>query len=217
MALDPKKTYETERLVLHPFTAENMNKFKDDLFKLYKEPSFLQFLGEADYGKSPFSDDDIERRLNIYARSWEDESWGMYIATQKGTDQFVGRGGLRQSETNGQMSTSFLIGIMPEFFQQGFGTEIGLFCMKQGFDELGLDSIKSSTTTLNVPSQNLLRKLGFPVDNEIKYTGTVNGEKKEMAYLGGPISAEEFRKLHPEKNKANVVTTDLKRSYYHGA
>lgn len=79
MGLDPFKTYKTDRMELFPFTQEIKERSLDLLLELYSDPKFLEFLGEADYGRKPFSPEDVERRLNSFVRLWEDRGFGPYI------------------------------------------------------------------------------------------------------------------------------------------
>lgn len=99
--------------------------------------------------------------------------------------------------TDGAESIDYLVGLRGKFQGQGYGTELGHFCLSQGFNELALPEIKAVTSPLNIGCQKMLRKLGFPVDGtEVKYMGVVGDVKTELTYVGGAIKLEDYLQKH---------------------
>lgn len=192
MGLNPHKIYETDRMDLVPFTQEHKDWCLDLLLGLYRDPKFLEFLGEADYGRKPFPPEDVERRLNSFVKLWTDREFGPYILFSK-HGEFLGRGGLKPAITDGRESIDYLVGLKGKFQGRGYGTELGHFCLSQGFNELALPEIKAVTSPFNISAQNMLRKLGFPIDGtEVKYRGRVAGVETELTYVGGPIKRQDY-------------------------
>lgn len=192
MGLNPHEIYQTERMDLIPFTHETKEMCLDLLFGLYNDPKFLEFLGEADYGRKPFPPEDVERRLNDFVRFWEERGFGPYILFSK-AGEFLGRGGLKPAITDGCESIDYLVGLRGKLQGKGYGTELGRYCLSQGFNELALPEIKAVTSPHNIRCQNMLRKLGFPVDGtEVKYMGRVAGVETELSYVGGSIKREDY-------------------------
>ena len=126
----------TNNLILKPMTPENITIFRPDLIRLYQDPEFLRFLGEADYGNKPFTLEEIDQRIYKLSRDWEEAGIGNYIVFEKQTERFVGRGGLRRPnpETNPDR-ISFLAGFLGRFQKKGYGTELGHFCLSEGFEK----------------------------------------------------------------------------------
>lgn len=192
MGLNPDQIYQTGRMDLFPFTQENTDWCMDLLLDLYSDPKFLEFLGEADYGRKPFPREDVERRLNSFVQLWTDREFGPYILFSK-HGEFLGRGGLKPAVTDGHESIDYVVGLKGKFQRQGYGTELGHFCLSQGFNELALTEIKAVTSPLNIGSQKMLRKLGFTINGtEVKYRGRVAGIETELTYVGGSIKRQDY-------------------------
>ncbi len=95
------------------------------------------------------------------ATHWEQHGFGWWAAFERDTSEFVGRGGIRFLELEGQQDIEVGYGLLPRFWGRGLATELAQAATRAGFDVLGLTRLIGITLPTNAASRRVLEKAGF--------------------------------------------------------
>ena len=141
-------TFETERLFLRPFEREDTPL----IHAIASDPEttkYLYYWGRI--GITPEAD--TERFLH-YALStaWE------YCLILKQTNEKIGDGSIEKLDDE-----TAEIGwiLLPAYRHQGYVHEMAERLMRYGFEEMGVQKIIAHCDGRNIPSQNVMKKLGM--------------------------------------------------------
>lgn len=152
---------ETDRLILRRFTADPEE--SEFALRLLNEPSYLQNIGDKgvrtlEQAAKYLTDGPI--------KSYELHGHGLYLVVLKESQQLVGISGLlrRDQFKDPDLGYAFL----PEFWSRGFAFETASAVLDYGKTTLGLSKIIALVDPANVPSINLLKKLGFSFAETVK-------------------------------------------------
>lgn len=107
----------------------------------------------------------IERDLNY----WDQFGFGPYVWFDKTNQQFIGEGGLNHTHVDGQDEIELTYSLKPEFWGNGYATEIGHFAITQAFKQLTLKDIVCFTIPTNLRSLAVINKLKFDYEKEFLY------------------------------------------------
>ena len=96
---------------------------------------------------------------------WEAEGfgpWNLWLG-----EELIGRAGVISSEFEGRPCVAATWFLSPEHWGRGYATEAARAAVDAGFED-GIDEILAWTMTTNLPSQAVMRRLGFeeigPID-----------------------------------------------------
>ena len=115
------------------------------------------------------SNEKIKATLSKDMALWDEKGFGPFVWFEKSSKEFVGRGGLNQSNPDGQTEIELTYSLVPKFWGKGYATEIGQFALHQAFQELGLPNIVCFTSEENSRSLNVMKKLGFCYEKDFVY------------------------------------------------
>lgn len=155
---------ETERLLIRP-TDVNDAPF---LYELMNSPKWIQFIGDQKI-------DAVEKAQNYI----DEKIFPQFIKlgftnntlVLKETNEKIGICGL-YCRGNSLEELELGFALLPQFEQNGFGSESVARLIQFGFDELSTRRITAITNFYNLDSQKLLLKLGFSfLKDEIEYSG----------------------------------------------
>jgi RimJ/RimL family protein N-acetyltransferase len=153
------KVLETERLVLRrlhdgdaPFILELLN-----------DPAWLEHIGD----RGVRTLDDARRYLEkgpleMYARL----GFGLYLVERKVDAEPIGLCGLLDRESLGDVDLGFAL--LPRFRNLGLAFEAAAGTMNYARKALGLTRLVAITTQGNVASSQLLEKLGFRFERNVR-------------------------------------------------
>ncbi len=101
----------------------------------------------------------IER---IEAR-FEKNSFGLWAVELTSTKEFIGFVGLQRPSFDAHFTPCVEIGwrLAKEFWGKGYAPEAARVALKYGFETAGLDQIVSMTTTTNINSITVMKKIGM--------------------------------------------------------
>ena len=146
---------ETERLVLFPFTAENLCLFLADL-PLFEQTFGVRYRGE-----------ELDHLLLGFLRKLEAELaadpanapfFTEYLIVRKENDQIIGSIDYKYVPRNGVTEVGY--GMNPSCTGRGYMTEaLGAF-LRFG-RTLGIRTVRADTRPDNIKSQNVLKRCGF--------------------------------------------------------
>ncbi|MBO3697804.1 GNAT family N-acetyltransferase [Roseivirga sp. E12] len=175
---------ETDRLVLQELSWNDL----DEIFAFHSIPDVARFntIGIP-------SDKEVTR--NIIRGAIEDLSntprsiYG-WTVRMKETNAFVGQTGMSCSNNRFKMA-EIHYHISPEFWKQGYATEIAKRLIKFGFEELKLHRIEAGVATDNIGSIRVLEKLGMQREGLRRKILPIRGEWRDNYMYS--ILDEEFR------------------------
>lgn len=171
-AIEPRRT---ARLLLTRMRAQDF----DQLHAFHSDPQVMATLGGVR------TRDETQRVLDELVAHWEQHGFGYWMAHNRETRAFAGRGGLRRVVLDGRPEVEVGYGFMPECWGQGLATELARESIRVAFEELQLPELVCFTLPTNRASQRVMEKAGF------RYVGeTVWANRPHVLYRLGRHVAE---------------------------
>lgn len=154
------ETFETVRL-----RAERLrHTHSQEVLVMHKEAKVMDTLGKLK------TQEQSRGWLENNLKHWSQYGYGIWIFYDKTDGQFVGRGGLRNDNVEGTKEIEIEYALMPKYWSKGLGTEIGEAVINRA-KELGLKSIVAYTRKDHAASINIMKKMGFTYERDMKYAG----------------------------------------------
>ncbi|MCH2190964.1 MAG: GNAT family N-acetyltransferase [Gammaproteobacteria bacterium] len=144
---------DTKRLIIRPWLQEDKKPFR----KMSADMEVMKYFPNT---LSSSEADELIDRLSVLIKK---KGFGVCALECKQTNEFAGCVGLHDIHADFHFApaTEILWRLRPKFWGKGYASEAAHACLKFGFQELGLDEIIAYTTWNNVPSQNLMKRLGM--------------------------------------------------------
>ncbi|SFC42197.1 GNAT family N-acetyltransferase [Clostridium uliginosum] len=154
------KVLETERLILRPWTIDDL----EDFYEYAKNPNI-----GPNAGWEPHSNkEDSKKILELFIE--KDETWAIVY---KENDKVIGSIGLHTDEKRNGINSNMLGYVLSEeYWGKGIMTEAVKCVIKYAFEEIKLDILSVCHYTFNNRSKRVIEKCGF------KYEGTIRCAKK---------------------------------------
>lgn len=165
------KTFETERLLLHPTSEEDAS----FIFELLNTPSWLTFIGD----RKVYSLD--EAAAYIRERIWpqmERLGYGNYTVIRKSDGTKIGSCGLYDRPGVDGIDIGFAF--LPAYEGQGYALEAASCIYHAAFDEFGITQLRAITIETNHKSRRLIEKLGLHFQGMIRLP---NDPEELMLYV----------------------------------
>lgn len=158
---------ETKRLQLEKATPADSSFF----FELMNSPNCIRYIGDRGISSEKFAADYIENKL---IKSYDENGYGLYKMSLKENCAPIGICGFVKRDYLDHADLGFAV--LPEFEGKGYAVEAAKAVMEYGTKILELEPILAITSTDNLRSQKLLRKIGL----------------KETGFITAPNSSEEL-------------------------
>ena len=159
----PVTILETERLTLRELDAEGDAEF---MVQVLNEPAFIKYV--ADRGVRTPADATRYRQENMLP-SYTKYGFGFYVVELKETGEPIGICGLIKRDTLDDVDIGF--STLRDYWGRGYGYEAASALMEHGRRVHRLPRIVGITAPDNVPSMNLLEKLGLRFERMIQLPG----------------------------------------------
>ncbi len=117
------------------------------------------------------SEDRVRELVASDMREWAEDGCGFWMWWEKDSGEFVGRGGLRWTEVEGQREPEICCALVPEFWNVGFATELAGFSRDVAFNDLGLDTAIGTALVHNSASRWVLEKIGMQYERDCQKNG----------------------------------------------
>jgi RimJ/RimL family protein N-acetyltransferase len=153
------ESLQTPGLLLHRMIADDL----DDLTRMHLDPRIMDNLGGVRTPKQ--TRDWLERQMG----HWERCGFGLWLARERQTGRFAGRGGLHYIEIEGREEVEVGYSFLPEFWGRGLATELACESIRAGFTLLNFPELICFTLTTNLASQRVMRKAGFRYERDLVY------------------------------------------------
>ena len=149
----------TPRLHLRRMTADDL----DDLTRMHLDPRVMATLGGL---RSPEQTRDwLDRQIG----HWERCGFGLWIARERQTGQFAGRGGLHHVSIDDRDEIEVGYAFLAEFWGRGLATELARESIRVAFEVLNLSELVCFTLPINRASQRVMQKAGFHYERDLLY------------------------------------------------
>ena len=153
---------ETDRLNLREYTIDDA----PFLLRLVNDPAWLLHIGD----RKVYSIEDAERYLlDGSIKSYQDHGFGFWKVELKSTGEPMGSAGLAKRDYLEDVDLGFAF--LPEYRTQGYAHEAATSIINFAKKSLNLKNLIAITSQDNIPSINLLAKLGFHFENKFLLEG----------------------------------------------
>ena len=156
------KTIDTGRLILRRFVERDLDAF----YQLCSRPEVIRYAQSA-----PIASREAALEF-MYAAPFHDYAtygYGRFACVWKETGDVIGFSGVKYvPEIN---DTELGYRFLPEFWGLGLATEAGRASINFARSDLGLQRLVAMVHPDNVASENVLAKLGFAVEKQLRYSG----------------------------------------------
>jgi len=136
-----------------------------DLIALHNDPRMRATLGPT------IDEAEARARLARHSEHWDRHGWGWWIARDRTTEAFLGRGGLRRIVLGGREETELGYGFVPEAWGRGLATELAREAVRIAFTVLDLAELVCFTLPTNRASQRVMEKAGFVFERDGDWCG----------------------------------------------
>lgn len=154
------ETLRTPRLLLRRMTGEHL----DDVTRMHLDPRVMATLGGL---RSP----EVTREwLGRHLGHWQQYGFGLWLAFERETGRFAGRGGLHHVPIDDRDEIEVGYAFLAEFWGRGLATELARESIRVAFSELNLPELVCFTLTTNRASQRVMQKAGFRYDRDLVYS-----------------------------------------------
>lgn len=148
----PWTILETERCLIREVTVEDI----EMLYELYQEPSitaYMENLYPSVEEEKAYTQKYIENIYPFY-------EYGMWLVIEKASGRIIGRAGVEQSEREEEgLELGYMIG--KPYQRKRYAYEVCTAIMEYAFSHLAVSNIYSTIEKENIPSIQLIQKLGF--------------------------------------------------------
>lgn len=172
-----KATYiETNRLILRNFRLEDAK----GMFDLNNDPEVIQHVPDG-----PFESIDAASKFIRNYEAYDKTGMGRWTVLDKSNETYLGWCGLRREESLEYVDLGFRF--LKQHWNKGYATESATAALKQGFEELNLETIIGRTRPENFKSIKVLEKLNFSLWKE--------GEDADHKILIYKLDKKDFNEL----------------------
>jgi len=164
---------ETPRLVLRYQSADDVATLAD----LWADPRATRYLG------GPRDRDWLRAEFAQTARHPQAEPYDLWPVVEKATGRVVGHCGLLDKEVDGRPEVELVYLLAPEFWGQGYATEIAAALWQWARDARGLTRLIALIEPENAASERVAVKIGMRLEKETLRPG--GARRKVYAVTAG--------------------------------
>ena len=151
----------TARLLLRPPEDADL----DALACMHADPVVMETLGGVR------SEAATATLLEVSREHWRQHGYGYWVAVDRESGRFAGRGGLRRVEIDGRDEVEIGYAFASDFWGRGLATELARESARVAFDELRLEALVCFTLPDNRASRNVMEKVGFGYERDFEWAG----------------------------------------------
>lgn len=158
---DPPATIETARLILRPFTLDDVPAYA----AIRAKPEVMRFFPPTE--EPP--EDGARRVIEHFIGHWRDPGYGPWAAVDKASGRLLGHLGLRHMPEFDE--TEILYILDSAVWRHGLASEGAMAARDHAFDALGLDRVIAIALPENVASTGVMTKIGLKYERMATYKG----------------------------------------------
>lgn len=118
--------------------------------------------------------EETKERLAWNLKQWDDYGHGLWLFYLKETNEWVGRASIRHMIVDNQPEIELGYAVMPNFWCQGYATEMAKACIEIAFKILHYENVACFTMKGNTVSERLMQKLGFQFEKECMHANILH-------------------------------------------
>lgn len=168
--------FESERLGFRRWKASDREPFAT----LNANPDVMEFFPKT---LSRAESDALVDRIEAH---FEEKGYGLWAVERKEDGAFIGFIGLLDVNFDIGIEGATEIGwrLDREFWKKGYATEGAKACLAYAFDKLGKREIYSFTSTINTPSETVMKRIGMEKAEEFEHPRVPEGSplRKHVLY-----------------------------------
>ncbi|WP_211655364.1 GNAT family N-acetyltransferase [Planococcus alpniumensis] len=168
--------FESERLGFRRWKASDRAPFA----ALNANPDVMEFFPKT---LSRTESDALIDRIETH---FEEKGYGLWAVERKEDRAFIGFIGLLDVNFDIGIEDATEIGwrLDQQFWKKGYATEGAKACLTYAFDELGKKEIYSFTSTINTPSETVIKRIGMEKAVEFEHPRVTEGSplRKHVLY-----------------------------------
>ena len=155
---------ESERLRYRKLTEKDIPSW----IEFFIHNDRLKYLGmDLQKSKETLAEDWIRAQLTRY----EKQGFGHLAVELKGSDEFIGMGGILPRELHGKKEYEIAYSLKPKFWGRGYATEIARKMKDFGSKKIDTNRFISIIDVANVESANVAKKNGMQILFNTEYLG----------------------------------------------
>ena len=154
-------TIETERLTMHGFTPDDL----DRLAEILSNPQVMRFMP----GGQPLPREKSEANLNAILRHWDQYGFGWWAVVHNADARLMGWCGLAHVEELSEIEVAYLYD--QPYWGKGLGTEAAHASLRYGFEELSLERIIALAVPENIGSWRVMEKNDLTFETRLHLWG----------------------------------------------
>ncbi|CNF99256.1 N-acetyltransferase GCN5 [Mycobacterium tuberculosis] len=149
-------TLRTDRLLLRRWSDADRAPFA----ALNTDPEVMEHF------PAPLTRPESDAMIDRIERHFAESGFGFWALEVAGTGEFIGFTGLSVPRFDAPFTPAVEIGwrLARSAWGRGYATEAALRALRHAFEEAGLDEVVSFTSTLNVRSQAVMKRIGMVRD-----------------------------------------------------
>lgn len=169
-------TLETERLLLRPWTRDDIDVYAE----IFADDEVMRFSLE----RRGLTRAESEKALERQVRAFEDDGYGYWAVVPKDVGRPVGYTGLRPVWWFPALLPAVELGYRyhPGYWKRGYATEASAAALTYGFEVVGLEEIIALYEPANVASGKVMERLGMRFREEV--ADPVNGAPLRIFVIG---------------------------------
>ncbi len=117
----------------------------------------------------PRSEEKMRSSFQAALDHWTQFGFGRWVWRETNSGKFVGLAGFRCITLDGWPEISLGCGLQPEFWGQGYATELTRNLTALAFERLGMESIIGLAVPENLASRRVMEKIGMHYNRETTY------------------------------------------------
>jgi len=168
--------FETERLIFRNWCEDDLQTFK----QMNEDERVMKYFLKA------MTHEETQDFYQHIIKEFSQYGYGLYAIETKENKEFIGFIGFHWARFKADFTPCVEIGWRLKYsaWGKGYATEGARACLKYGLETLGFEKVYSFTSTINYPSENVMKKIGLVKDSEFEHPNLPNGHplKRHLLY-----------------------------------
>lgn len=158
---------ETSRLILRDWLESDRVIFQ----RMNADPEVMRFFPKTS------SQEETNHFILAIEKELKESNYGLYAVEVKATGNFIGFIGFHKASFSAGFTPCIEIGwrLCKSAWGNGYATEGAKACLVYGFENLGFEEVYSFTASINLPSENVMKKIGLQFVGEFEHPNVDNG------------------------------------------
>ncbi|HMQ70383.1 MAG TPA: GNAT family N-acetyltransferase [Ignavibacteria bacterium] len=155
------KILETERLYLREFRLSDTQRMSE----IHLEEETMRYIGKGGIRNA----EQTKRGIEYFIKNQHENGFSLWALIEKENDTLIGHCGLEYLLDRSDIELCYLLS--KDYWGKGYATEISKATLEYGFKNLMLKRIVAMTYPENLPSVNVLKKIGLKPKGEKEFFG----------------------------------------------